>query len=180
MVRRVVLYISELSRFAPELRLPSRLHCGDIAFGVRLSSRFCCGDLPSVHACLFSFVRKKETACDILRFYSAGRDRHSRVLAVLTRLSGVAGTRSWSARRCAFCRRVCLRFALVLAVLAGRFAVVHAGVCGSVAVFCLRSRLSFFLCQEKRDGLRCVAFLFRRVEIAIRAFSRCWRGYLPR
>ena len=25
-----------------------------------------------VHACLFSFVRKKETACDALRFYSAG------------------------------------------------------------------------------------------------------------
>ena len=28
--------------------------------------------MPSVHACLFSFVRKKETACDTLRFYSAG------------------------------------------------------------------------------------------------------------
>ncbi len=32
---------------------------------------------------------------------------------------------------------------------------------------------------DKQDGLRDVAFLFRRVEIAIRAFSRCWRGYLP-
>ena len=62
------------------------------------------GDLPSVHACLFSLVRKKETACDALRSYSAGRDRHSRVLAVSVRLSGVAGTRSWSAGRCAFCR----------------------------------------------------------------------------
>ena len=28
--------------------------------------------------------------------------------------------------------------------------------------FVLGSRLSFFLCQEKRDGLRCLAFLFRR------------------
>ena len=28
-------------------------------------------------------------------------------------------------------------------------------------------------------GLRYVPFLFRRVEIAIRAFSRRWRGYLP-
>ena len=37
----------------------------------------------------------------------------------------------------------------------------------------------FFLCQEKRDGLRCLAFLFRRVEIAIRAFSLCLYGYLP-
>ena len=44
---------------------------------------------------------------------------------------------------------------------------------------CLGSRLSFFLCQEKRDGLRYLAFLFRRVEIAIRAFSRCRCGYLP-
>ena len=52
----------------------------------------------SVHACLFSFVRKKETACDALRFYSAGRDRHSCVLAVLARLSGLAG----SLRVCAF------------------------------------------------------------------------------
>ena len=51
--------------------------------------------------------------------------------------------------------------------------------CGSVAAFCLGSRLSFFLCQEKRDGLRCLAFLFRRVEIAIRAFSLCLYGYLP-
>ena len=38
--------------------------------------------------------------------------------------------------------------------------------------FAVGSRLSFFLCQEKRDGLRYLAFLFRRVEIAIRAFSR--------
>ncbi len=38
--------------------------------------------------------------------------------------------------------------------------------------FAVGSRLSFFLCQEKRDGLRDVAFLFRRVEIATRAFSR--------
>ena len=44
--------------------------------------------------------------------------------------------------------------------------------CGSIAAFCLGSRLSFFLCQEKRDGLRYLAFLFRRVEIAIRAFSQ--------
>ena len=41
------------------------------AFGSRLPSRLHCGVLPSVHACLFSFVRKKETACGVLRFYSA-------------------------------------------------------------------------------------------------------------
>ena len=32
---------------------------------------------------------------------------------------------------------------------------------------------------DKQDGLRYLAFLFRRVEIAIRAFSRCRCGYLP-
>ena len=54
------------------------------------------GRFASVHACLFSFVRKKETACGILRSYSAGRDRHSYVLAVLARLSALAGSlRAW-------------------------------------------------------------------------------------
>ena len=56
---------------------------------------------------------------------------------------------------------------------------VHAGYAVLSKCLAFGSRLSFFLCQEKRDGLRCLAFLFRRVEIAIRAFSRCWRGYLP-
>ena len=32
---------------------------------------------------------------------------------------------------------------------------------------------------DKQDGLRCVPFLFRRVEIAICAFSMRRRGYLP-
>ena len=59
------------------------------------------------------------------------------------------------------------------------FASVHARLCIPVAALCLGSRLSFFLCQEKRDGLRYLAFLFRRVEIAIRAFSWCRCGYLP-
>ena len=38
----------------------------------------------------------------------------------------------------------------------------RAGDCVSIAMFCVRSRLSFFLCQEKRDGLRYVTFLFPR------------------
>ena len=41
-------------------------------FGSRLTLWFYRGVLPSVHACLFSFVRKKETVCGILRSYSAG------------------------------------------------------------------------------------------------------------
>ena len=46
------------------------------AFALRLSIRFYWGVLRLIHACLFSFVRKRETACGRLRFYSAvGRDR---------------------------------------------------------------------------------------------------------
>ncbi len=41
----------------------------------------------------------------------------------------------------------------------------------SIGRFCIRSRLSFFLCQEKRSGLRHVSFLFRVVGIAICKFS---------
>ena len=64
----------------------------------RRGLRFYCGVLPSVHACLFSFVRKKETACDILRFYSAGsRSPFVRSRSAL-RLSALAG----SLRACAF------------------------------------------------------------------------------
>ena len=69
------------------------------------------------------------------------------------------------ARPCGSGGAVCPRFAHGIAVLLERLA--------------FGSRLSFFLCQEKRDGLRCLAFLFRRVEIAIRAFSLCLYGYLP-
>ena len=54
--------------------------------------------LPSVHACLFSFVRKKETACGMLRFYSAGsRSPLVRSRGAL-RLSAFVG----SLRVCAF------------------------------------------------------------------------------
>ena len=78
--------------------------------------------------------------------------------------------RNWGAgneraRHCGSVAAVCRRFAHGIAVLLERLA--------------FGSRLSFFLCQEIRDGLRCLAFLFRRVEIAIRAFSLCLYGYLP-
>ena len=45
---------------------------GRFALGLRMALRFCWNVWPSVHACLFSFVRKKETACGVLRFYFAG------------------------------------------------------------------------------------------------------------
>ena len=65
-----------------------------------------------------------------------------------------------------FYRRVCLWFTPALAVLSPRLPLVHACPRGSIAAFTFGSRLSFFLCQEKRDGLRYAPFLFCRVEIA--------------
>ena len=62
----------------------SCLICGSIAVSyVRFTPaiRFYWEVLRSAHACLFSFVRKRETACDMFRSCSAvGRDRHSCVL----------------------------------------------------------------------------------------------------
>ena len=82
-------------------------------FGLSLSLRFCRGALPSVHACLFSSVRKKETACGILRSYSAG----SR--SPFARFRGVAECGGWSTGRCTFCRCVFPRFTPGDAALAG-------------------------------------------------------------
>ena len=59
--------------------------------GAFLSWRFALGSRLS-----FFLFRKKETACGILRSYSAGRDRHLCVLAVLARLSAFVGSlRAW-------------------------------------------------------------------------------------
>ena len=56
---------------------------------------------------------------------------------------------------------------------AGRFAVIHAGACGSIAVFCRRFTPVFFpLSGKKRQlAISCVS-IPPWVEIAIRAFSR--------
>ena len=55
--------------------------------------------------------------------------------------------------------------------------------CGETLRVCRNVLCSDHACclphSAKQDGLRCVPFLFRRVEIAIRALSRCRRGYLP-
>ena len=59
-----------------------------------------------------------------------------------------------------FCCSVFPRHMPGSAFLSARFAFVHA-CCLSCA---------------KQDGLRCLAFLFRRVEIAICVFSRCYGG----
>ena len=102
-------------------------HCGSVAAVCR---RFAHGfavllrRFASVHACLFSFVRKKETACDVLRFYSAGsrspfvRSRYVCMviclwqvhfgfvrffMAISTGLSG-NGVRGWRRRLCASLR----------------------------------------------------------------------------
>ena len=88
-----------------------------------------------VHACLFSFVRKKSGL---------------RYVPFLFRVPSHA----------AFCVRLCASVGMSCV-----------RPCATVAASCARPRLSFFLCQEKRSGLRYVSFLFREVEIAICKFS---------
>ena len=117
------------------------------------------------------------------------------------------GLRLARVRSCGSAGAVCAWRASVSAILLGRLRLARVRICDSAGVvalgvrltlrlcwdgcaryasalpflserFALGSRLSFFLCQEKRDGLRYLAFLFRRVEIAIRAFSWCRCGYL--
>ena len=89
-----------------------------------------------VHACLFSFVRKKSGL---------------RYVPFLFRVPSHA----------AFCVRLCASVGMSCV-----------RPCATVAASCARPRLSFFLCQEKRSGLRYVSFLFREVGIAVRAFSK--------
>ena len=155
-------------RFALGSRLPWVL-LGRFAFGVRLSLRLCRGALRLVHACREVLLRRLRSVCvchcgsvgavclgSRLLFVfrqtgrlavpcvpvPPGRDRHSCVLAVLVRLSGVVETRSWSAQRSAFCRGGCSRFTLGNAVLLSRFV--------------LRSRLLFVFRQTGRLASSCV------------------------
>ena len=120
---------------------------------------------------LFAACAPNRTACGMLRFYSAG----SRSPFVRSRDVGAVIGRGGNAEL------VCaaMRF------LSPRLPSVYARRCGSVAALCTRftSGIRFYcgvlrsitpaVCRlcAKQDGLRDVAFLFRRVEIAIRTFS---------
>ena len=94
------------------------------------------------------------------------------------------GMRNWGAgndhlRRCVSIAALCRRFAFGGAVLLQRFPSVRAWRCGSGGAFCYRSMPLFAvllsrlpsvhaccLFRDKQDGLRNLAFLFRRGEIA--------------
>ena len=102
------------------------------------------------------------------------------------------GLSSVCARPCGSVGAVCAWSASVPVALSGRFASVCARSCGSVGAVCPRltrglailsgrfaSVHACCLSCDKQDGLRDVAFLFRRVEIAIRTFSQRRYGYLP-
>ena len=69
---------------------------GMFSLGSRLTLRFYRGVLPRFTPAVCR-IAPNRTACGILRFYSAGRDRHLCVLAVLARLSSLAGSlRVWA------------------------------------------------------------------------------------
>ena len=65
-----------------------------------------------------------------------------------------------------FCRTFCLRSRRGLRFWRGGLPSFTPGLAVLLRCFAVGSRLSFFLCQEKRDGLRYAPFLFCRVEIA--------------
>ena len=119
-------------------------------------------------------IAPNRTACAVFRSYSdVGRDRHECVLELSVRLSGWAGS-LWGVR---------FFTAIPTGEQSRRRSVGGARIsCGETLRVCRNVLCSDHACclphSAKQDGLRCVPFLFRRVEIAIRALSRCWRGYL--
>ena len=134
--------------FALHSRSAMRVLSPRLGFGLRSAMRFCCRVCPRFSPAVCSSVGAVCARC---------------ALAVCASLSALCVRLS-----CRDAELVCAAMRFCCRVLSS----VYARRCGSVGALCLGSRLSFFLCQEKRDGLRCLAFLFRRVEIAIRAFSR--------
>ena len=121
------------------------LLCGSIAvFCVWCTPdmRFRCGVLHLVHvrytvllwrfvfdhACCLPPVRQTGRLAGCCVPIPPGRDRHSCVLVMLARLSAFVGTRNWSARRCSS----------VAALAFG-----SRPIYGSIAAFCVRSRLLF-------------------------------------
>ena len=138
--------------------------CGSVvAFCTWFTSgiRFYCGVLCSITPAVCLLTNR--TACGMLRFYSAG----SRSPFACSRDVGAVIGRGGNAELVCAAMRFCCG---VLCLVYARYAVPLRRF-----VFDHACCLSF----DKQDGLRNVAFLFRRVEIAIRAFSGCWRGYLP-
>ena len=136
--------------FTPDFAALSRR----FALGSRLSLRLCRGALPSVHACLFSFVRKKETDCDILRSYSAG----SRSPFVRSRGVGAVIGLGWNAELvCEAMRflspRLSFGLRLTLRLCRGALPSVHACLCGSVAALCPRFTPVFFPLSGKKRRL---------------------------
>ena len=80
-------YRGVLPRFTPDIAFLSRR----FDLGSRLTLRFYWGVLPRFTPAVCR-IAPNRTPCGILRSYSAGRDRHLCVLAVLVRLSSLAGS----------------------------------------------------------------------------------------
>ena len=144
-----------------------RLPCRDAGL-VCAAMRFLSPRLPSVYACCLWFCRGglrlvRGWTCGFVAGFCA---RFSP--AVCSSVGAVCARCALAV--CASLSALCVRLPCRDAELvcsAMRFccrawASVYARRCGSVGAVCLGSRLSFFLCQEKRDGLRYLAFLFRR------------------
>ena len=86
-------YWNVLRSFTPAIR-----SCWNVLRSFTPVIRSCWNVLRSDHACLFSFIRKRETACGILRFYSARVGIAISTFSNVVRLSNFVG----SLRACTF------------------------------------------------------------------------------
>ena len=92
--------------------------------------------------------------------------------------TGVCARGGCSVRLCVPVAAFCHRLMAGLAVLSRRFASAHGWPCGSVAAFCLGSRLSFSSLRKKRRlAIACVPVPPGRDRHS--HVLQCWRGYLP-
>ena len=127
------------------------------------------------------FISQDRELCagEMLRLagYSAGRSvcaRGGTVGAIRNAKCAIRNFGNELIRRCGSIAVFRVWFTPVMRFCWDVWRLVHA--CRAVLLGCLAfgSRLSLFLCQEKRDGLRYLAFLFPPwVGIAFRAFSNC-------
>ena len=127
------------------------------AFASRSALRFYCGVLRSAYACLAFLL---ECFMFVLRLLFDAQHQTGRLaicFVPIPRGSGSPFVRS----------RGVVRLSGFVGSLRDGAVLLRRFACGS--------RLSFFSCQEKRDGLRCAAFLFRTGRDHLTAFSKVVR-----
>ena len=134
--------------FVSELQAGERLRLAGFSSGTGVGAR---GGLAARRGRLCCGVLRSPYACQYGCYWNVLRSVHA--------------CHAFLLRRFAFgSRQSCNFYCRVLRS-------VHANLAISIAASCVRPRLSLFLRQEKRDGLRDVPFLFRVGRDRLSAFS---------